>query len=171
MPLSPGSRGFVELQVAYHAVAGREQGGAGEVEACLLEPSQRLGIYGLSAPWGPSAWRACSNDACARCIDIAKEMNEGPNYPRPACLVSGANASAVIGVEILVEQQIVAPLGVALKFFGASEDGPPAGFIAQEDASQTIADFARGPRTGSSAGLSPWGSRRHNKRNNAAERE
>jgi len=30
------------LQVAYHAVAGREQGGAGEVEACLLERSQRL---------------------------------------------------------------------------------------------------------------------------------
>src|SRR5271165_2083643 len=32
----------VELQVAHYAVAGCEQGGAGEVESCLLERSQRL---------------------------------------------------------------------------------------------------------------------------------
>src|SRR5262249_45770390 len=32
----------IELQITYHTVAGCQQGGAGEIEACLLERGQRL---------------------------------------------------------------------------------------------------------------------------------
>jgi hypothetical protein len=50
----------------------------------------------------------------------------------PAGLVVGAEAGAGVGVEVFVEQQVVAPVGVGLEFFHAAEcravRGPAASF-------------------------------------------
>jgi hypothetical protein len=52
------------------------------------------------------------------------------NKARPSRLMRRPDASAIVTVEIFVEQKIVAPMRVGLKFFHAAEDcsasiGPP----------------------------------------------
>src|SRR5262249_47574323 len=65
----------------------------------------------------------------------------GLNEPRddscPASLVAGADARAVIAVEVLVEQNEIAPVWVGLEFRGRAVDRALAGLVAQEDATQT----------------------------------
>jgi len=63
--------------------------------------------------------------------------------PVQSGLVAGADPGAVVSVEVLIEQQIVSPVGIALEFFASTEYRPPAGFIAQEDAGQAIGDLVR----------------------------
>src|SRR5215469_12258778 len=46
-------------------------------------------------------------------------------------------------MEVFVEQQIVAPIRIALKLLRAAENRPSPGFVAQEDAGQSIGDFVR----------------------------
>ena len=57
-------------------------------------------------------------------------------------LMAGADAGAVVAVEVFVEQQIVAPMGIALEFLGAAKHRPPAALVAQKDPGQPIGDFA-----------------------------
>jgi len=56
--------------------------------------------------------------------------------------VTGADAGAVVAVEIFVEQQIVPPIRIALEFFGTAEHRPTPGFVAQKDPGQPIGDLA-----------------------------
>src|SRR4051794_6631641 len=54
----------------------------------------------------------------------------------PAGLVARAQARTVVAVEVLVEEQMVAPVRVDLDFLRPAEDRPPALLVAQEDADQ-----------------------------------
>ena len=56
--------------------------------------------------------------------------------PRPAGLVAGSEAGPVIAVEILIEQQAIAPVRVLLELPGAAMDRTPAIGTFQEDAGQ-----------------------------------
>ncbi len=57
--------------------------------------------------------------------------------------MTGAQAGAVVSMKILVEQDIVPPVRIALEFLNTAVHGPPPRFIAQEDPSQTVGDFTR----------------------------
>src|SRR5271155_1790615 len=52
------------------------------------------------------------------CLDDAR------NAARPASLVAGTDARAVVAVEILVEKDVVSPMRVSLEFLRAAKDRP-----------------------------------------------
>src|SRR5262245_21679731 len=54
----------------------------------------------------------------------------------PAGLVAGAEAGAVVAVEVLVKEDQVAPVRVALELLGAAVDRPPSLPVAREDADE-----------------------------------
>ena len=59
----------------------------------------------------------------------------------PPGLVAGAEAGAVVAVEVLIERNAVAPVRVVLELFRAAKHRTPAGLVAQEDALQAIGDL------------------------------
>src|SRR5215472_18635013 len=55
-------------------------------------------------------------------IDLPIEMNQ-PSYDSgPSCLMTGAQSSSVVTVEIFVKQNVVAPVRVVLELLRASVD-------------------------------------------------
>src|ERR1043166_5035994 len=62
--------------------------------------------------------------------------------PRPAGLVAGSDARAVVAVEVLVEEDQVAPVWVTLKLLGPAVDGTAPGVVAEEDAREAPRDLA-----------------------------
>ena len=66
-----------------------------------------------------------------------------PRTPVQACLVAGAETRAVVTVEVLIEQDEIAPGRVLLKLPRASVHRPPASLIFQENASQPVRDLLR----------------------------
>src|SRR3974390_1458421 len=54
-----------------------------------------------------------------------------------------AQPGAVIAVEVLVEQDVILPVGIFLEFFRASINGPPAIFIPQKNLCQPAANLFR----------------------------
>src|SRR5271166_1743687 len=67
-------------------------------------------------------------------VEVPEDFDQGRHQPGPSGLMTGADTGAVIPVEILVEQQAVAPVGIALELLGSPEYRPPAGLVSQEDA-------------------------------------
>src|ERR1700720_2157508 len=51
----------------------------------------------------------------------------------PAGLVEGADRGAVVAVEVLAEDQVVAPRGIGLQQFGPAEAGPASVLVLGED--------------------------------------
>jgi len=64
---------------------------------------------------------------------LAALLEQFGHEPRPARLVARADAGAVVAVEVLVEEEQVAPVGIALELFSAAVDRPAAIRVAQED--------------------------------------
>jgi hypothetical protein len=60
----------------------------------------------------------------------------------PAGLVAGAHAATAVAVEILVEGDMVAPVGVALEQLDLAEDRSSTISVPQEDALQAARDVA-----------------------------
>src|SRR5262249_35736232 len=59
----------------------------------------------------------------------------------PSSLVGGAKAGAVIAVEVLVEEEQVAPVGVVLKGARPAMDGAASSLrVAREDVNQSLSD-------------------------------
>src|SRR6476469_10571318 len=54
----------------------------------------------------------------------------------PAGLMAGAEASAVVPMEIFVKENQIAPVRVLLKFLGAAVDRPPTVFVLEKDIRQ-----------------------------------
>jgi len=65
-------------------------------------------------------------------IDAPEEIEEERDEPRPARLVAGPEARAVVAVEILVEQNEIAPVRVVLELRAAAVDGPSSLAVAEE---------------------------------------
>ena len=66
---------------------------------------------------------------------------EQRDEPGPAGLVARAETGAVVAVEVLVEQQQVAPVRIGLEQLGAPEHGAPPALVAQEGRGQAPADL------------------------------
>src|SRR5262249_23489792 len=60
---------------------------------------------------------------------------------RPARLVTGADARAIVAVEILVEQDQITPVRIGLEFFHRSINRPATFRIAQKDIAQAPRDL------------------------------
>jgi hypothetical protein len=63
-------------------------------------------------------------------VELAEYVDETGDNAGPACLMAGADAGAVIAMEVLLEQQIVPPGRVALEVLGSAKDRPAAVCIA-----------------------------------------
>src|SRR6266487_5743223 len=63
-------------------------------------------------------------------------LNQLRDEPRPAGLVRGPETCAVVSVEILEEENVVAEMGIPLELLGAAVDRPPAVAVAQEEMRQ-----------------------------------
>ena len=59
----------------------------------------------------------------------------------PASLVTRADAGAIVGMEIFVEEEQIFPVRIALEDFGAAGDRPSAVFAANENMNQAAGDF------------------------------
>src|SRR5215469_4363539 len=75
-------------------------------------------------------------------IQASKNFDQRRHQPGPSGLVTGADAGAIVAVEIFVEQKIVPPVRVALELLSDAEHWPPAALVAQKDPGQPIGDFA-----------------------------
>src|SRR5215831_6476226 len=67
-------------------------------------------------------------------VEEAKDLDACGHEPRPAGLVAGPQSGAVIAMKVLIEEEVVAPMGVGLERLGPPVDGPATTFIAQKDA-------------------------------------
>src|SRR6185437_2948014 len=73
----------------------------------------------------------------------AKEVNQHTDKPGPTGLVARAEAGAIVAVKMLVEQDVISPVRVALEFCGAAVGGSTACLIAEEDPCQSIRELVR----------------------------
>ncbi len=71
-----------------------------------------------------------------------EQLDHPADAAGPSRLMAGAEARAVIAMEILVEEQAIPPVRVALEFLGSPVHRPPARLVAQKDADQPIGDLA-----------------------------
>lgn len=68
-------------------------------------------------------------------------LNQCGDQRGPAGLVVGTKAGPVISGEALVEQDVVAPVGIALEDFMCTEDWPPPVLVAQENPNQALGEL------------------------------
>ena len=74
-------------------------------------------------------------------VEEAKELEARRYEARPTCLMAGTQASAVVAMKVLVEEQVVALMGVGLERLGPPIDGSAAAFIAEKDACEPLCDL------------------------------
>ena len=68
-----------------------------------------------------------------RPVKVAEEFDQLGDDTGPARLVAGSKARAIVTVEIFVEQDVIFPLRIGLKFLRTSVHRPPARPISQKD--------------------------------------
>ncbi len=74
-------------------------------------------------------------------IEEAVKLDEFGNQSGPAGLVTSAEPCTVVSMEVFIEEDVVAPEGITLEFFGAAIDGSPTMLVAQEDPSEPVPDL------------------------------
>jgi len=71
-------------------------------------------------------------------------INEIRDQRGPAGLMACTESRSVVAVEMLVEESVVAPMRIVLKFLHAAVDRPASGIIALENVDEPFRDFMRG---------------------------
>jgi hypothetical protein len=61
---------------------------------------------------------------------VGKQVDHPRNQAGPSSLVTGSESSTVVAVEVFVKEEMIASIGIALKFFGPTKNRSPAGFVA-----------------------------------------
>ena len=69
---------------------------------------------------------------------FTKLLNELSHQASPPRLMTGTNACSIIAVEVFIEQNEIAPVGIGLKRFTAAINGTIARWISQKDAGETL---------------------------------
>src|SRR5208283_90733 len=75
-------------------------------------------------------------------VDPPEEFDQFRHHAGPSGLVAGADPRAVVAMEILEEQETVAPVRICLKSLRSSIHRSPPGFVTDEDADQPIGNLA-----------------------------
>ena len=68
-----------------------------------------------------------------RPIKVAEELDQLRDDTRPARLVAGPKACAIVTVKLFEEQAVILPLRIGLKFLRTAVHRPPARSISQKD--------------------------------------
>lgn len=63
-------------------------------------------------------------------VEASKYFDQRRHQSGPSCLMAGADTSAVVAMEIFVEQQVILPVQVALKLLGTAKYRSSARLIA-----------------------------------------
>ena len=71
----------------------------------------------------------------------AEHPDQFTHQPGPAGLVTGTEAGSVVAVEVLVEEEMVTPVGILLEFFGAAIYRPAPLIVSQEDPCEPLRDL------------------------------
>ena len=94
------------------------------------------------SPWHlPQTAEAIININTTMCLSLSILLNQFRNERRPAGLVAGADAGAVVAVKVFVKRNEVAPVRILLKFLRAAEDRTTAMFILQKYSREPLRDF------------------------------
>jgi hypothetical protein len=75
------------------------------------------------------------------CVETPEQLDHFCYQASPAGLMARSETSAVISVEIFVEQNVVFPVRIGLKFLCSTVDRSTARPIAQKDPGQSIGNF------------------------------
>src|SRR5437867_5780653 len=127
--------------------------------SALASPARRRSSSDRS-PSSPCITRECTTRAENTGWLLAALLQEFGDEAGPARLVARADAGAVVAVEVLIEQNQVAPVRVALELLRGAEDRPAAVFAAQEDPREAPRDLGGHlpegqPRAGAGRALDP----------------
>ena len=122
-----------------------------------VPPTIAKAVGGVRAVDNKLSRRRSSSTTSARAAPV---RDERAGERRPAGLVRRAEPFAGVAVEVLVEQQLVAPRGIALEERGLPVHRPPAAAVEQEQLDAAGARARRPPRPGSPARPSRSGTRR-----------
>lgn len=68
-------------------------------------------------------------------------INQTGYQSSPSCLMAGTQTLAGVAVIVLVEEEVVAPMGVRLKFFTFSETSAPAVLITRKNFDHALGNF------------------------------
>src|SRR5262245_18700593 len=71
----------------------------------------------------------------------SKHLHEAGDYSGPPGLMAGAEPGPIVAMEVLVEQNEIAPVRILLEFPGSSINRTPPFSVAQEDPGQAPAQF------------------------------
>src|SRR5262245_57590048 len=136
------------------AVLGRARSCATRVLVGVRPPTQSGGIghstLTSSRRCGPQ-WSSPLHVALGKCsgfprleklrpVEVAEEFDQLRDDTGPARLVAGAQARAIVTMEIFVEQEVIFPLRIGLKFLRPAVHRPPARPIAQKDPGEPLGD-------------------------------
>ena len=76
-----------------------------------------------------------------RGIQGTVKLDQFGHEPGPAGLMAGTEARAIIAVEVLVKEDVIAPVGIALELLTAAVDGAPALLVAGEYPGEPVGDL------------------------------
>src|SRR6266576_2500579 len=76
-------------------------------------------------------------------VEPAEDLDKLRNGASPAGLVAGSQACSVVTIEVLEEEKVVPPMGIALELLRGAVNRTAAGFVAQENAGQPGSNFTR----------------------------
>src|SRR5215470_11895904 len=74
-------------------------------------------------------------------IEHSEQLDQLCHHSCPSCLVARPEPRPAIPMEVLVEEDLVPPVRIALELLRAPVDRPPAVRIAQEDAREPVRDL------------------------------
>src|SRR5215475_12078680 len=75
------------------------------------------------------------------CVEAPEELNQFGDQTSPSGLMARSQAGSVITVEVFVEQEVVSPVRIGLKFLRAAINRPAARPITEKDPDQSLTDF------------------------------
>src|SRR6202000_3032622 len=74
-------------------------------------------------------------------VNAAEKLDQFCDQAGPSGLVAGAQARAVVAMEVLIEQDVILPLGIGLELLRASVHRPTPRFVTQEDPVETVGNL------------------------------
>src|SRR5438552_135287 len=79
-------------------------------------------------------------EECLR-VEVAEQVNQLPDKTCPPGLVAGSQTGTVVAMKVLVEEDVVAPVRVALELLATTVHRPLARLVAEEDTLQAGGHF------------------------------
>src|SRR5271157_5183174 len=76
-------------------------------------------------------------------VNAREQIKGARNQPRPTRLVTSSQPGAIVAVEVLVEQDVILPVGIFLELLCAPINGSPAILIPHKNLRQSAADLFR----------------------------